>query len=158
MRNGKCAGKNHLFVNFNENGVISRFFKFQSVDVIDQIDPMLWAWWVKVPFYYSPGLFIGHRNSDGNFQMVLSLRQIGKGKKPDHSWMYNREFLGSQIWKNSQQCVLPGCWVNIYGIAGYPGEDLGFGGHLKGRVENLIQSATNQKRLNLWIPSHKVTV
>ena len=43
MRNGKGAGKNHLIINFNEYGVISRLFKFQTMDVIDQIDAMLRA-------------------------------------------------------------------------------------------------------------------
>ena len=55
--------------------------------------------------------------------------KVGKGEKPDHSWMSDGKLVGPEVGKDSEQGMFSGCRVDVNRIAGYPGENLWVGGH-----------------------------
>ena len=70
--NPEGAGENHLIIDFNENRVISGFFEFQSLDVVDEVDSMLRSRGFEFPVDDVPRFLLGHGNSDGNLQLVFA--------------------------------------------------------------------------------------
>ena len=95
--NREGTGKNHLVIDFNKDRIVPGFLEFQSLDVVDQVDSMLGTRRFKIPVDDVPRFFFGHGNSDGNFQLVFSFGEVGKGKEPDHSGMDHWELLGSKV-------------------------------------------------------------
>ncbi len=95
--NWEGAGENHLIIDFNKDRIVAGFFEFQSLDVVDQVDSMLGPGRFKIPVDDVPRFFFGHRNSDGNFQLVFSFGEVGKGKEPNHSGMDHRELLSPKV-------------------------------------------------------------
>ena len=62
--NREGAGKHHLIIDFNENRVISGFFEFQSLDVVDEVDSMLRSRGFEFPVDDVPRFLLGHGNSN----------------------------------------------------------------------------------------------
>lgn len=93
LNNRKGAGKNHLIINFNQNGIVAGLFKFETVNVIDQIDSVLRAGRFEFAVDDGSRFLFSHRKTDGHFEFMLAQGKIGKGEKPDHSWMNHGEFL-----------------------------------------------------------------
>jgi len=59
--NGEGAGEYHLIIDFNENGIIAGFLKFQAVNVIDQINSVLGARRFEFAVNNGSGFLLGHR-------------------------------------------------------------------------------------------------
>ena len=95
--NREGTGENHLVIDFNKDRIVAGFFEFQSLDVVDQVDSMLGARRFEIPVDDVPRFFLGHRNPDGNFQLVFSFGEVGKGKEPNHSGMDHRELLSPKV-------------------------------------------------------------
>lgn len=95
--NREGTSENHLVIDFNKDRIVAGFFEFQSLDVVDQVDSMLGTRRFEIPVDDVPWFFFGHRNPDGNFQLVFSFGEVGKGKEPDHSGMDHGELLGPEV-------------------------------------------------------------
>lgn len=59
--NWKGACEHHLIIDFNEDGIIAGFLKFQAVNVIDQINSVLGAGRFEFAINNGAGLLLGHR-------------------------------------------------------------------------------------------------
>ena len=93
--NREGAGENHLIIDFNEGSSNFRF-EFRWMSLIRLIR----CWGPgdsKIRSMMCHRFFLDYRNSNGNFQLVFSFGEVGKGKEPNHSGMDHRELLGPKV-------------------------------------------------------------
>ena len=125
FQNRKGHGENRFIINFDVNRIITRFGKLQVVNFVDQVNPLDWAFGLKLAGENLALLLHGKAHADIQ-DMVASLT-ICYRNEPYHLRMGKGKLTSLDLGEDSKKRLFPSNWVDINAVASKPGEKLWFG-------------------------------
>jgi len=118
------SGEEWFVINFDDERVVARTVEAEVADFVDEIDALERALGLKLAV--DDWGRIGGIETERNFDLMSTLRDIAQCHEPNHEGMHNGELAGADVGEDAEDGMFARRRVDMDAVARDPDENLRF--------------------------------